>query len=84
MSEGGLGHLHDAGSPEEIVETILGELGEVEAIAATDAVLEIRMSPKLEPMLLSHFKSKLMRGQMKVRLGYLISSVRKTVAKRRV
>ena len=35
LSEGGLGRLHDAGTPDEMIETILGELGEVDATELT-------------------------------------------------
>ena len=79
LSEGGLGRLHDAANPEEIVETILGELGEVRSIIATDAELRLEWPAALDAELLSNFDTLRTRNSMTVRIGHLLAGATRSV-----
>ena len=73
LSEGGLGRLHDAATPDEMIETILGELGEVVSIVATDVKLSLRWPRELRAELLADYHTSIDGNSMVVRLGQLVS-----------
>ena len=79
LSEGGLGRLHDAATPEEIIETILGELGEVVSVVATDVELLVRWQRDLRVGLLANFDVEDFGNSMNIRLGHLIGGSQRTV-----
>jgi len=79
LSEGGLGRLHDAATPEEIIETILGELDEVVSVVATDVELLVRWQRDLRVDLLANFDVEDFGNSMNIRLGHLIGGSQRTV-----
>ena len=74
LSEGGVGRLHDAATPDEIIETVLGELGEVTSLVATDAAVTIDWSDNYEVTLLSDYPLERGDKSMTIRLGQLVSN----------
>ena len=79
LAEGGLGRLHDAETPEHIIETILGELGEVVSVVATNVELTLTWPAMLRADLVSNFDVMNQGNSMTVRLGQLGSGARRTV-----
>ena len=79
LSEGGLGRLHDAGSPEEMIETILGELGEVVSVVATNVEVYVRWPAELRVELLADYRKTLSGNSMTVRLGQLLGGSCRTL-----
>jgi Ca-activated chloride channel family protein len=79
LAEGGLGRLHDAETPEHIIETILGELGEVVSVVATNVELTLRWPAMLRSELVSNFDVMNNGNSMTVRLGQLVAGSRRTV-----
>mgnify|MGYP001817674587 FL=1 len=79
LSEGGLGRLHDAGTPEEMIETILGELGEVVSVAATNVEVYVRWPAELRVELLADYRKQVMGNSMTVRLGQLLGGSCRTL-----
>jgi Ca-activated chloride channel family protein len=79
LSEGGLGRLHDAGTPEEMIETILGELGEVVSVAATNVEVYVRWPAELRVELLADYRKQVMGNSMTVRLGQLLDGSCRTL-----
>ena len=71
LSEGGLGRLHDAANAEEIIETILGELGEVVSVVATNVEVVLSWPRELRAELLANFTVENAGNSMTVRLGQL-------------
>lgn len=79
LSEGGLGRLHDAASPDEIIETILGELGEVLSVVATNVEVSLRWPRELRADLLADFRTTHEGNTMVVKLGQLLGGSRRTL-----
>jgi Ca-activated chloride channel family protein len=79
LSEGGLGRLHDAATPDEMIETILGELGEVVSVVATDVKVNLRWPRELRTKLLADYRAELEGNAMTVRLGQLLGGARRTL-----
>ena len=79
LSEGGLGRLHDAATPEDMIETILGELGEVVSVVATDVKVSLRWSRALRTELLADYRTTYEGNAMTVRLGQLLGGARRAL-----
>ena len=79
LSEVGLGRLHDAGTPEEMIETILGELGEVVSVAATNVEVFLRWPAELRAELLADYLKEVTGNSMTVRLGQLLGGSCRTL-----
>ena len=58
LSEHGGGRLHDAERPEEIIEVVLGELGEARATAADDLSLSLAWPSAVTPQLLGIYPAR--------------------------
>ena len=79
LSEGGLGRLHDAGTPEEMIETILGELGEVVSIVGSNVEVYLRWPAELRVESLADYRKTVTGNTMTVRLGQLLNGSRRTL-----
>ena len=79
LSEGGLGRLHDAGTPEEMIETILGELGEVVSVVASNVEVRLSWPRELRTELLADYGNSRMGNGIVVRLGQLVGGSRRTL-----
>jgi len=79
LAEGGRGRLHDAEGGHEIVEVIMGELGEARDVAATDVAVTIRWPDSVNAELLSRYESDNRPSSITVYLGQLISGMSRAV-----
>ena len=79
LSEGGLGRLHDAGTPEEMIETILGELGEVVSVVGSNVEVYLRWPAELRVESLADYRKTVDGNSMTVRLGQLLGGSRRTL-----
>ena len=68
----------DQRTPEEIIETILGELGEVVSVVATDVELLVRWQRDLRVDLLANFDAENHGNSTNIRLGHLIGGSQET------
>jgi Ca-activated chloride channel homolog len=71
IAEHGGGRLHHCDLPSDIVDVILGELGEVREIAATDVELLLRWPHGVTLKLLNDFPSIAREGEVRIQLGGL-------------
>ena len=80
LAEGGRGRLHDAESAEDIVEVVLGELGELHAITARDVVVKVECpgDARLEMMTRSLVERE--AGVYTVNLGDIVAGSSRPVA----
>ena len=79
LAEGWRGRLHDAEGGHEIVEVIMGELGEARAVVATNVAVTIRWSESTRGELLARYETDNRRSSMTVHVGQLISGVTRTL-----
>jgi Ca-activated chloride channel family protein len=79
LSEGGLGRLHDAGTPEEMIEAILGELGEVVSVVGSNVELHLHWPAELRVDLLADYRKSVSGNTMTIRLGQLLGGSNRTV-----
>ena len=79
LSEGGLGRLHDAGTPEEMIEAILGELGEVVSVVGSNMELHLHWPAELRVDLLADYRKSVSGNTMTIRLGQLLGGSNRTV-----
>lgn len=79
LAEGGGGRLHDAEGGNEIVEVIMGELGEARAIVANNVAMTIRWPAPAGAELLAHFEASTQPTSMTVHLGQLLSGTTRSV-----
>lgn len=79
LSEGGLGRLHDAGTPDEMIETILGELGEALSVVATNVKVSLSWPRELRTEFLADYRAVTEGNTMTVSLGQLLGGSRRTL-----
>ena len=72
LCDGGLGRLHDAATPDEMMETVLGELGDVRAVIARDVELHLQWPRAVAAELLADYEAVGDSGRLTVRLGQLV------------
>ena len=79
LAEGGRGQLHDAEGGAEIIEVIMGELGETRSIVASDVQLTVRWPSSLRAELMANFDTTSIGNGMIVQLGQLVNGLPRTV-----
>ncbi len=73
LAEGGRGRLHDAEGGTEIIEVIMGELGETRSIVGTNVQMTLRWPSMLRVELLANFETTSTGNGMVVQLGQLVN-----------
>ena len=79
LAEGGRGQMHDAEGGAEIVEVIMGELGETRSIVASGVELILRWPSVLRAELMANFDSTNEGNGMVIQLGHLVNGSPRTV-----
>jgi len=80
LAEGGSGRLHDAETAEDIVEVVLGELGELHAITARDVVVKIECPRDARLELMTRSLVDCESGVYTVKLGDIVAGSSRPVA----
>ncbi len=80
LAEGGSGRLHDAETSDDIVEVVLGELGELHAITARDVLVKIECPPDARLDLLTRSSVDREDGVYKVRVGDIVAGMSRPIA----
>ncbi len=82
LAEGGRGRLHDAETAGDIVDVVLGELGELQAITARDVQLKLEYAPMCRLDLLTRSSIGQAGNTYKVRLGDIVGDASRPVGVR--
>lgn len=69
----GGGQLHHAATPAEIVEVVMGELGDLAATVAENVTIEVAFSPGVKVEMVGEFPLNLQDRQMRATIGALIN-----------
>ena len=80
IAEHGGGRLHHCDLPSDVVDVILGELGEVREIAATNVELWLRWPHGVTLELLNDFPSVAGEGELRIQLGSLRAARTRSMA----
>lgn len=79
LCDGGLGRLHDAATPHEMMETLLGEFNDVSDIVARDVQLDVSWPRGTVCELLADYEATGETRSISVRLGQLLGGSRRTL-----
>lgn len=79
IAESGGGRMHDAERPQEIIEVVLAELNDVQAMVAENVVLEVEMPAGVHVEVLGTFPLELRDGVARCAAGSLLGSARRRV-----
>lgn len=80
LAEGGLGRLHDAETREDIIDVVMGELGELHAITARNTIVSIDYPPQLKLELFTRARLEKSDGKVSVPLGDIVANAVRPVA----
>ena len=79
IAENGSGRLHDAADGQDLVEVVLGELGEILVTAAEDVTLRITHPVHMPVRVLGTYPCRTGRGELTVSAGTLVSGANRQV-----
>ncbi len=82
LAEGGRGRLHDAESVADIIDVVLGELGELQSTTACDVQLKLTFPPACSIDLLTRSSVTRERGTYTVQLGDIVANASRPVGVR--
>jgi len=80
LAEGGSGRLHDAETSDDIVEVVLGELGELHAITARDVLVKVECPPGARLDLMTRSSVNREGSVYKVKLGDIVAGSSRPIA----
>ena len=80
LAEGGSGRLHDAGTPEDIVEIVLGELGELHAVTARDVVVKVECPRDVRLEMMTRSRVHRVAHVYRVKLGDIVAGSSRPLA----